>query len=48
MQIVAVGLLIISQALQAFQTVVEEHFLHDILATASELCAFEGFWGLYL
>jgi hypothetical protein len=46
MQIAAVGFLIIAQALQAFQTVVEEHLLHDV--SASEVCAFEGFWGLYL
>jgi hypothetical protein len=48
MQIIAMGFLIIAQALQAFQTVVEEHLLHNISAIASELCAFEGFWGLYL
>jgi hypothetical protein len=48
MQVVAMGFLIIAQALQAFQTVVEEHFLRDILVTSSELCAFEGFWGLHL
>jgi hypothetical protein len=48
MQIVAMGLLIIAQAFQVFQIVIEEHVLRDISAAASELCAFEGFWGLYL
>jgi hypothetical protein len=48
MQIVAIGLFIIAQALQVFQTAVEEPLLHDVSATASELCAFQGFWGLYL
>jgi hypothetical protein len=37
------GLLIIAQGLQVFQTVVEDYLLHDISATASELCVFEGF-----
>jgi hypothetical protein len=48
MQIAAMGFLTIAQALQAFQTVVEEHLPHDVSATASEVCAFEGFWGLHL
>jgi hypothetical protein len=48
MQIAAMGFLIITQALQAFQTVVEEHLLHGLSATASEVYAFEGFWGLHL
>jgi hypothetical protein len=48
MQIAAMGFLFIAQALQAFQTVVDEHLLHDVSATASEVCAFEGFWGLHL
>jgi hypothetical protein len=42
------GLFVIAQALQAFLRVVEEHFRHDISATASELCTFERFCGLDL
>jgi drug/metabolite transporter (DMT)-like permease len=47
MKILAMGLMVIGQALQAFQTVVEEELLHDIDATESEVVAFEGLWGLY-
>jgi drug/metabolite transporter (DMT)-like permease len=39
-QIVAMGVLVTAQAPKAFQTVVEEHLLHDLSATSSELCAF--------
>jgi hypothetical protein len=48
MKTLAMGLIIIAQALQAFQTIVEEQLLHDVDARESEVVAFEGFWGLFL
>jgi hypothetical protein len=48
MQTVAMNLLIIDQALHAFQPVVKEYLLHDVSATAWELWAFEESWELYL
>jgi drug/metabolite transporter (DMT)-like permease len=47
MKILAMGLMVLGQGLQAFQTIVEEELLHDIDATESEVVAFEGLWGLY-
>lgn len=47
MQILAMCLVVIAQALQAFQTVIEEQLLHDVDATENEIVSFEGLWGLY-
>jgi hypothetical protein len=47
MQVLAMGLIVVAQGLQAFQTIVEEQLLHDIDAPESEVVAFEGFWGLF-
>ena len=47
MKVVSMGLIILAQGLQAFQTIVEEELLHDVDATESEIVAFEGLWGLY-
>ncbi|EAY18335.1 hypothetical protein TVAG_254470 [Trichomonas vaginalis G3] len=48
MQVIAMVLIVIAQALQAFQTIVEEQLLHDVDATENEIVSFEGLWGLYL
>lgn len=48
MKTLAMGLIIIAQGLQAFQTIVEEQLLHDVEASESEMVAFEGIWGLFL
>ena len=47
MQLLAMCLVIIAQALQAFQTIVEEEMLHDVDATENEIVSFEGIWGLF-
>ena len=45
--VLSMGLIIIAQGLQAFQTIVEEELLHDIDATENEIVSYEGIWGLY-
>lgn len=47
MMILSMGLVLLGQALQAFQTIIEEELLHDVDATDSEVVAYEGLWGLY-
>lgn len=48
MKILALILVLIAQALQALQTVIEEKLFVDIDATEYELVSYEGIWGLYL
>lgn len=47
MMILSMGLVIIAQALQAFQTIIEEELLHDVDATESEIVSYEGLWGFF-
>ncbi|KAH0795993.1 putative integral membrane protein [Histomonas meleagridis] len=47
MKLLAMLLIVIAQALQAFQTIVEEELLHDVDATESEVVSYEGIWGLF-
>jgi drug/metabolite transporter (DMT)-like permease len=46
-QIFAMFLVVIAQALQAFQTIVEEEMLHDVDATENEIVSYEGIWGFF-
>lgn len=39
---------IIAHGFQAFQTILEEQFIHDMNVSPYQLCAFEGLWGFYL
>ncbi|OHT15416.1 hypothetical protein TRFO_42523 [Tritrichomonas foetus] len=48
LQIISFVLILVAQALQAFQCILEEEFLHDIDATESEIVAYEGVWGLFI
>jgi drug/metabolite transporter (DMT)-like permease len=48
MQLVAMFLVMFSQALQAVRAVTEEKILHDIDADPPEIIGFEGTWGLYV
>jgi drug/metabolite transporter (DMT)-like permease len=48
MQIIAMLLVMFSQALQALRAVAEERILHDIDADPPEIIGFEGTWGLFV
>jgi drug/metabolite transporter (DMT)-like permease len=48
MQAIAIGLVLIADAVQALQCLVEEEMMHDCEATGAEVVGFEGFWGLSL
>jgi hypothetical protein len=48
MQLVAMLLVMFSQALQAVRAVAEERILHDIDADPPEIIGFEGTWGLFV
>eukprot|EP00770_Monocercomonoides_exilis_P003083 MONOS_3062.1-p1 / transcript=MONOS_3062.1 / gene=MONOS_3062 / organism=Monocercomonoides_exilis_PA203 / gene_product=integral membrane protein, putative / transcript_product=integral membrane protein, putative / location=Mono_scaffold00068:88169-89492(-) / protein_length=343 / sequence_SO=supercontig / SO=protein_coding / is_pseudo=false len=43
--IVGVILVVLAQAIQAFQTIVEEQLLHDSTTPPMAIVAWEGFWG---
>ena len=43
--ILGIALVVIAQAVQAFQTIVEEQLLHDSTTPLMQIVAWEGFWG---
>lgn len=47
-KLLGVLLVFVAQLVQATQTVVEEHLLHDISASDMQIVGLEGFWGLLL
>lgn len=47
-KLLGVLLVFAAQLVQATQCVVEEHLLHDVSASASQVVGLEGFWGLLL
>lgn len=46
LKFLGIALVLLAQAVQAFQMVVEEQLLHDVEANALYIVCMEGFWGL--
>jgi drug/metabolite transporter (DMT)-like permease len=47
-RVTGILLVFVAQGVQALQTVVEEHLLHNIQASSRQIVGLEGFWGFVL
>jgi hypothetical protein len=48
MLVIAIGLILLSDAIQALQSLIEEELLQDADAVEADVVAFEGMWGFFL